>query len=149
MNNILNKNTELMLLICIISIAFAVYYFLLTIEQFNGNYIPHSKRRHIKKDTENNLLTYDNYIELEKKIRNQNEEKGLSIPIAEVSDLNWRIHRWSIWDYLPDINKKYYCKVQQYNGEQTCVPLSNKEYCSVENLYKKPIECLKSIKNNS
>jgi len=147
MNNILNKNRELMLLICIISIAFAVYYFLLTIEQFNGNCIPHSKP--IKKDNKNDVLTYDNYIKLEKKIRNQNKEKGSSIPLAEVSDLNWRIHRWSIWDYLPDINKKYYCKVQQYNGEHTCVPLSNKEYCSVENLYKKPIDCLKSIKNNS
>lgn len=151
-SNLFYKNTELMLLSSIIIIAFAIYFFLIQIETFNGNYIPQSKRgyqekkKYIKKSMYNPLSNYDNYIKLEKKIRNQHQEQGSSIPQAEVSDLNWRIHRWSMWDYLPDINKKYYCKVQQYNGEDVCVPLSDKQYCSIEHLFNKPIDCLKSLK---
>jgi hypothetical protein len=148
------KNTELMLLICLITIAFAIYYFLITIEPFNGNYIPKSKRGyqkkiHSSKSNYNNyypISTYNDYVELEKKIRNKHQEKGTDMPFAQVSDLNWRIHRWSMWDYLPNIDKSYYCKVQQYNGEDVCVPLSDKQYCNIGNLFSKPIDCLKSIK---
>jgi hypothetical protein len=150
-SNLFYKNTELMLLSSVIIMAFAIYYFLIQIEQFNGNYIPQSKRGYQekniqKKQPHNPILNYDNYIQLGKKIRNQHQDTGSSMPLAEVSNLNWRIHRWSMWDYLPDIKKKYYCKVQQYNGEDVCVPLSDKQYCSIDKLFNKPIDCLKSIK---
>ena len=152
-SNLFYKNTELMLLSSVIIIAFAIYFFLIQIEQFNGNYIPQSKRgyqekkkNNIKKSIYNPILNYEKYVKIEKKIRDHHQEEGSSIPLAEVANLNWRIHRWSMWDYLPKINKKYYCKVQQYNGEDVCVPLSDRQYCSIDNLFNKPIDCLKSLK---
>ena len=148
MNNIFHfKNKELMLLSVCIFIAFSIYYFLIKIETFYGDYIPQSKRSLKKKIYP--LSTYKDYIKIEKQIRNRHQDKGSTIPLAEVSDLNWKIHRWSMWDYLPDITHKYYCKVRQYNGQEACVPLSDKQYCSIDNLFKKPIDCLKSIKNDS
>jgi hypothetical protein len=152
MNSIsLIKNKELMLLTICIFIAFSLYYFLIKIETFYGDYIPQSKLGYKPKDKIKGypLYTYDDYIKIEKKIRNKHKEKGSNVPLAEVSDLNWKIHRWSMWDYLPDIKKNYYCKVEQYNGEEVCMPLSNKQYCSIDKLFEKPIDCLKSIKNES
>ena len=47
--NLFYKNTELMVLSCLIIIAFAIYYFLITIEPFSSNYIPQSKRGYQEK----------------------------------------------------------------------------------------------------
>ena len=48
-SNLFYKNTELMLLSSLIIIAFAIYFFLIQIETFNGNYIPQSKRGYQEK----------------------------------------------------------------------------------------------------
>ena len=50
MNSIFHfKNKELMLLTVCIFIAFSIYYFLIKIETFYGDYIPQSKRNFKKK----------------------------------------------------------------------------------------------------
>jgi hypothetical protein len=103
-----------------------------------------------KRNYNASLKSYQDYINLQKKIRNAFEVKGSNNNINPkvASDLRWRIHRWSMWDYLPNLDYPYYCQVKQFNGKETCQPLSNKLYCSVNKLFDTPAKCLISLNNN-
>lgn len=148
-----------------ILIAFIFYYLINRIEPFTMPYVPIEKRditekpplnlnkliTEPKKDYNQELKDWKDYLEIQTEIRNAHEVQGTSPGInPEVAqNLRWRIHRWSMWDYLPNLDYPYYCKVQQFNGKETCQPLTNKLYCSVDSLYKTPAECLKNISKSS
>lgn len=145
----------------LITIATLMMCFIQKIEPFSMPYVP-THERNISSEPTTNLnleitnppLEYDqaivnwqNYVKTQKQIRNAHDVKGSAAgsnpEIAQ--DLQWRIHRWSVWDFLPSLKNPYYCKVQQYNGKETCQPLTDKLYCSVSNIFKNPNECLQTI----
>ena len=147
-----------------ILIGIFMYYLVNQIEPFSMQYVPLDKRNltetppinydtlitNPKKEYNTALTDWKQYLKIQTEIRNAFEEKGSDSNIHPyvASDLRWRIHRWSMWDYLPNLDYPYYCRVQQFNGKETCQPLSNKLYCSVDKLYKSPVECLKNLDNN-
>ena len=94
------------------------------------------------------LTTYGDWVDLQRGFRDSNAVKGQDDyrqkPLV-TDDLRWRIHRWTLWDYLPDLDKAYYCRATQRDGTDECVPLTNKQYCSVGNLYKTAGECIQGI----
>jgi hypothetical protein len=116
--------------ICII--AFCVYYGLVYVEHFNNR-------------------TYKSYINIEKNIKKffKNNIGSHSIsPYASVpKNMEWKIHRWSIWDYDPSFKYPYYCNIKTYLDSEKCVPITNKKYCNVQNLYKTEDECLNKRHN--
>jgi hypothetical protein len=154
----------LIYLILSIFISLFLYYVVNTIEPFSMPYVPLKKRDLTRKPKINldtritnpqktyyaSLRSFQDYINLQRKIRNafEVERSNSSVNARVASDLRWRIHRWSMWDYLPNLDHPYYCRVTQFNGKETCQPLSNKLYCSVNNLYNSPAKCLNSLKNN-
>jgi len=154
----------LIYLILSILISLFLYYLVNRIEPFSMPYIPLKKRDLTEKPIKNfdslitnpqktyysTLQSYRDYINLQRKIRNAFEDKqnnsGINPMVSK--DLRWRIHRWSMWDYLPNLDNQYYCRFPQFNGKETCVPLSNRLYCSVSNLYKTASQCLNSLNHN-
>ena len=154
----------LIYLILSILISLFLYYLVNRIEPFSMPYVPLKKRDLTEKPIKNfdtlitnpqktyyaTLKSYRDYINLQRKIRNafEVERNNMGINPSVASDLRWRIHRWSMWDYLPNLDRPYYCRVPQFNGKETCVPLSNKIYCSVGNLYNNPAKCLNSLDQN-
>ena len=96
------------------------------------------------------FTSYDDYVKFQQILRDKNidtpsdpPEKGANV----VPDINWRIHRWSLWDYIPDIQNAntYWCRTQQYDGAERCIPLSKKRYCRQGYLYNDASKCLSSI----
>ena len=146
-----------------ISIATLLMCFVNKIEPFSMPYIPINDRNITRDPAENlnveitnpkleynqELINWQEYIKIQTEIRNAHEVKGTNPGVnPEVAkNLQWRIHRWSIWDYLPSLKNPYYCKVQQYNGKETCQPLTDKLYCSVSNVFKSPMACLQNLQN--
>jgi hypothetical protein len=145
----------------LITIATLIMRFINKIEPFTMPYVP-TAERNISSEPATNLnleitdpkleynqaiINWQNYVKTQKQIRNAHEVKGINPGVnPEVAkNLQWRIHRWSVWDYLPSLKNPYYCKVRQYNGKETCQPLTDKLYCSVNNVFKNPNECLKTI----
>jgi hypothetical protein len=94
------------------------------------------------------LTTYGDWVNLQKKFRDASEVKGRDDyrqkPLV-TDNLRWRIHRWTLWDYLPDLDKAYYCRTTQRDGNDECVPLTRKQYCSVGNLYKNAGDCIRGL----
>lgn len=97
------------------------------------------------------FTSYDDYVKFQQILRDKNmdtpsepSEKGANV----VTDINWRIHRWSLWDYIPDIQNAntYWCRSEQYDGTEQCIPLSKKRYCRQGYLYNDASKCLLSIK---
>ena len=148
-----------------ILIAFLIYYYLVQIEHFEVPYRTESSRdltskqrindnkliTRYKKDYVQTLNDYDDYTELQRYLRDVNEVKG-SNPYTTpkvTKDLRWNIHRWSMWDYIKDWNYPYYCKVREYNGNEKCIPLTKKRYCTINRLYTDPYKCLTSLKKYS
>lgn len=100
------------------------------------------------------FTSYDDYVKFQQILRDKNmdtpsepPEEGASV----VQDINWRIHRWSLWDYIPDIQNAdaYWCRSQQYDGGERCIPLSKKRYCRQGYLYKDASKCLSAIQRKS
>jgi hypothetical protein len=116
-----------------IIIALLSYYFIISFEPYK-NY---------KNETN---MTYNDYIDIEKNIMSlfDNKDKSLSLKYYKSvpKNMRWKIHRWSMWDYLPSLDYPYHCRIKTYHGNDKCVPISNKEYCSIDNLYKTKFECL-------
>ena len=153
----------LIYLILSILISFFLYYLVNTIEPFSMPYVPIKKRDLTTKPKINldtritnpqktyhaSLRSYQDYINLQRKIRNAFEVElaHSNINPHAASDLRWRIHRWSMWDFLPKLDHPYFCRVTLFNGKETCQPISNKLYCSVNNLYNSPAKCLNSLNN--
>jgi hypothetical protein len=144
-----------------ITIATLIMCFINKIEPFSMPYVP-THERNISSEPAPNLnveitnpqseydqaiINWQNYVKTQKQIRNAHEVKGINPGVNPkvAENLQWRIHRWSVWDYLPSLKNTYYCKVLQYNGNETCQPLTDKLYCSVNNIFKTPNECLKTI----
>lgn len=136
---------------------------MISIEPFTTDYIPTAQRdlttdepknlnrliTEPKADYVRNLRDYNDYLSYQTYLRDKNWTVGSSPneqPSNVKNDINWKIHRWSIWDYIKDWKPKYFCKAQQFNGTTQCVPLNNKGDCSVNNLYTDAYKCLKSIK---
>jgi len=134
-------------------------------EGFTTNYIP-IKDRNITQDKPpnlNNLITdpikdykttlqnWRDYKRIQTAIMESNEIEGSSASVnARVAaDLRWRIHRWSIWDFLPSLKYPYYCLVNNFNGDQVCQPITNDINCRVGKVYKNPVECLKNIQKKN
>ena len=145
-----------------IIIALLIMSFINKIEPFSMPYVP-TNDRNISSEPATNLnlritnpqfeyhqaiINWQNYLKTQKQIRNahpvNSTTAGSNPRVAQ--DLQWWIHRWSVWDFLPNLKNPYYCKVLQYNGKETCQPLTNKLYCSVNNIFKNPNECLQTIK---
>jgi hypothetical protein len=118
-------------LILFLLIALSIYYFLIQYERFT-NY----------KDKN---MSYKDYIQIEKNIMSlfNKKDRSLSLKYYKTVPKNfrWKIHRWSMWDYLPNLDYPYHCRIKTYLGKDKCVPISNKVYCSVGNLYKTKLEC--------
>lgn len=99
------------------------------------------------------FTSYDDYLKFQQILRDKNMDTP-SEPPAEganvVSDINWRIHRWSLWDYIPDLQNAntYWCRSQQYDGAERCVPLSKTQYCRQGYLYNDASKCLLSIQTS-
>ena len=100
------------------------------------------------------FTSYDDYVKFQQILRDKNmdtpsdpPEEGASV----VQDINWRIHRWSLWDYIPDLQNAdaYWCRTQQYDGAERCIPLSKKRYCQQGYLYKDASKCLSAIQHKS
>jgi hypothetical protein len=100
------------------------------------------------------FTSYDDYVKFQQILRDKNmdtpsdpPEEGASV----VQDINWRIHRWSLWDYIPDIQNAdtYWCRTQQYDGAERCVPLSKKRYCRQGYLYNDASKCLSAVQQTS
>ena len=121
-------------LFLIILIALCSYYFLINYERFT-NY----------NDKNHKNMSYKDYIQIEKNIMSifNNKDKSLALKYYKnvPKNVRWKIHRWSMWDYLPSLDYPYHCRVKSYYGDEKCVPISNKLYCSVGNLYKTKLEC--------
>lgn len=100
-----------------------------------------------EKDYVQTLNNYSDYINYQTYLRDTHEVKGSNGEINPkvVKDLRWNIHRWSLWDYMGNIDYPYYCRSLQYNGNQKCIPLTKKRYCTIDRLYKDPSKCLKDI----
>jgi len=95
------------------------------------------------------LATYGDWENLQRKFRDASAVTG-STDFARqkplvTDNLRWRIHRWTLWDYLPDLDTAYYCRAMQRNGSEECVPLTQKQYCSVGNLYKTAGDCIQGL----
>jgi hypothetical protein len=126
-----------MLATCVLLLALGliIYYFLLTIEPFANP----------EKETYGDNLSYDDYIQIERNIMNffDKKDKGLSLKYYKnvPDNMRWKIHRWSMWDYLPNLDYPYHCRIKTYHGNERCVPISHKDYCSIGNLYKTKLEC--------
>jgi hypothetical protein len=104
--------------------------------------------------TPHRFTSYDDYVKFQQILRDKNmdvpsdpPEEGANV----VKDINWRIHRWSLWDYIPDIQNAntYWCRSQQHDGAERCIPLSKKQYCRQGYLYNDASKCLLSIKKSS
>jgi len=100
------------------------------------------------------FTSYDDYVKFQQILRDKNmdtpsepPEEGANV----VQDINWRIHRWSLWDYIPDIQNAdtYWCRSQQYDGAERCIPLSKKRYCRQGYLYNDASKCLSAIQRKS
>jgi hypothetical protein len=134
-------------------------------ESFTVNYVP-TENRNItqnKPSNLNELITnpvneykttlkdWKDYKRIQTDIMESNEIEGSSSTTnAKVAaDLRWRIHRWSIWDFLPSLNYPYYCMVRQFNGEEVCQPITDDTSCRVGKVFKNPTECLQKLMNQS
>jgi len=119
------------LLFCIV-IALLSYYFIISFETY-ANY-------------NQNNMSYKDYINIEKNIMSLFDKKDKSLSIkyykSVPKNMRWKVHRWSMWDYLPDLKYPYHCRINTYHGNDKCIPISNKQYCSIGNLYKTKLECL-------
>lgn len=62
----------------------------------------------------------------------------------ETNPTQWNILKWNFWDIPEDLEEAHYCKVQQFNDEETCVPISDPKICSASRLFRRPVDCLKS-----
>lgn len=130
-------------------------------EGFTTNYIP-TQDRNITQDKPPNLnilitdpirdykttlQNWRDYKRIQTAIMQSNEIEGSSSSVnAEVAaDLRWRIHRWSIWDFLPSLKYPYYCLVSNFNGDQVCQPITDNINCRVGKVFKNPAECLNNL----
>jgi len=118
-------------LILIILIALFSYYFIISYEHYT-NY-------------NDKNMSYKDYIQIEKNIMSIFDQKDKSLSLKYYKkvpkNIRWKIHRWSMWDYLPSLEYPYHCRIKSYYGDEKCVPISNKQYCSLGNLYKTKLEC--------
>jgi len=122
-------------LFLILLIAIFLYYLIISKERFT-NY----------KDNDNKNMSYKDYIQIERNIMSIFNKKDKSLALKYYKEvpknLRWKIHRWSMWDYLPNLDYPYHCRINTYLGDDRCIPISNKEYCSIGNLYKTKLECV-------
>jgi hypothetical protein len=91
------------------------------------------------------------YITTQKKIKKFFETHSKSLALKEYSkitpNIEWKIHRWSMWDYNPEFKYPYYCLIKTYLNTNKCIPITNKKYCSTNNIYKTKSECLNKKHN--
>jgi hypothetical protein len=134
-------------------------------EEFTVNYVPTIDRNITQnkppnlnelitkpiKEYKTELKDWKDYKRIQTEIMESNQYEGSSSNTnAKVAaDLRWRIHRWSIWDFLPSLKYPYYCMVKQFNGKDVCQPLTDELNCEVGKVFKNPADCLQKLMNKN